>query len=132
MAEQQLVKIRGTRMASVDLPHGEEQVVLYTTGVEQRIDYGMVEVVAWLPTTIDPETGAAVVDYDADAPAISIETQPEPTADPVPPKGNATRDEWAAFAADLVPALDVDLADPEVGRNDIMDAYEAWKAAREQ
>lgn len=107
---QQMVTIEGTHMASVKLPRGQRQTVVDTPQIRERVRRGQVKIVATYPAD---ETTEAV--------------QPDPNPSLTPPAKNASRDDWAAFVGDLVPRVDFDPADPDVGRNDLIALYEQWR-----
>lgn len=116
---QVMVTIEGTRTPSVQLGTGERVTVLYTPEVQRRVDYGYVTIVNTITTYDDTECDGGVQD---DAPKVDL-----PTPITVPSRG-ASREVWAEFVGGLVPPVDVDLTDPDVGRNDLVALWDQWVA----
>ena len=114
---QTMVTIEGTRTPSVQLGTGERVTVVLTDEVQRRIDYGYVRVVNTITTYDDTESGGGVQESSVDL----------PTPITVPSRG-ASREVWAEFIGGLIPPVDVDLSDPDVGRNDLIALWDQWAA----
>lgn len=97
------VTIEGSITPSVVLARGEKRTVALTDRVQRLIDRGFV----------------TLIEHESDAP----EPEEVNNTDPIEPKLNASRDDWAAFLTGKIEFTDED------GRDDLVRLWQASQQA---